>query len=289
MKNLISVTVMVRDSGHILDEFLKKLNAQKVNVPYELVVLYYGIDEKTYKKLLAFTSNIIRIPPNKFSFGKSRDLVCSRALGKYIVTASIDGLPTNDHWLQKLIDPIKSGKVDVVQGHIQCPQKGDPNYPDFFYWEKKFMFYFSSEGADFIKKNGNMGFSCINLAFRSDVWKKIKFSGVTYCEDKIFQKRLFGSKFTCMYNKSAPLLHAHAYKTIKSVFKRCANEGHGWKEVGENYGVNLFLKDICRIDLHIQAIQALVQNKLKYNSEIFFFFLRPIALYWGNHFTKKVY
>ncbi len=56
-------------------------------------------------------------------FGKSRDFVCSRALGKYIITASVDALPTNAYWLQELINPIKIGKADVVQEKIRCPQK----------------------------------------------------------------------------------------------------------------------------------------------------------------------
>ena len=58
MRDLISVAIMVRDSGNILDEFLKRLNAQKASMPYELVVLYYGERDETYKKLRAFTRNI---------------------------------------------------------------------------------------------------------------------------------------------------------------------------------------------------------------------------------------
>ncbi len=34
MRDLISVTIMVRDTGKILDKFLKKLKTQKVNLPY---------------------------------------------------------------------------------------------------------------------------------------------------------------------------------------------------------------------------------------------------------------
>lgn len=289
MRDLISVTIMVRDTGKILDKFLKKLKTQKVNLPYELVVLYYGKGDETFNKLQSYTTNITRIKPEEFMFGKSRDLVCSHALGKYIITASVDALPTNAYWLQELINPIKFGKADVVQGKISCPRKNDPDYPNFFYWEKNFMFYFSSEGNNFFKKHGTIGLSCINLAFHRDVWKNIRFGGVSYCEDKIFQKRLSRSKYKFFYNKKASVFHAHSYKTIGSLFRRISNEGIGWKQVGENYGINLFLRDIFRIDLHILAIKAFIHRRLKYNSEIFFFLMRPVALYWGNHFTKRVY
>lgn len=289
MRNLISVAIMVRDSGNILEEFLRRLNAQKTPIPFELVALYYGEKDETYNKLKVFTKNIKRIYPNEFVIGKSRDLVCSLAHGNYIITPSVDALPTNTHWLRDLVNPLKSGIADVVQGNIMCPKRGDPNYPDFFYWERNFMFYFTSEGNRFIKKYGNIGFSCINLAFKKSVWENGGFSGASYCEDKMFQKRAITANFTCIYSKKAKVIHAHSYKTVGALVKRISNEGLGWKQVGENYGVELLIKDLLRIELHIHAIRASFRHDFKYNSEVFFILLRPIALFWGNHFAKRVY
>lgn len=280
---------MVKDSGKILDEFLKRLKNQKVNLPYELVILYYGQSDQTFNKLKPHASKIIKVQPDKFEFGKSRDLVCNHSSGEYIVTASLDALPTNSYWLQELINPIKSGKADVVQGEIRCPNKKDSNYSNFFYWEKNYLFYYSSEGKEFIKRYGGLGLSCINLAFHKNVWEKCKFTGVSFCEDKIFQKRLFMSGFTSIYNKKASVFHAHPYTTIRSLFKRVSNEGLGWKQAGEKYNLYLFLKDTSRIDLHFLAIKNLINNKLNYPSEILFFLIRPLALYWGSHFAKHVY
>lgn len=289
MRDLISVAIMVRDSGSILDEFLRRLKAQETPIPYELVALYYGVGDETYKKLQAFTKNIKRIHPDEFDIGKCRDLVCSLAHGNYIIAPSIDALPASKHWLKELVEPLRSGVADVVQGDIACPKKGDTNYPDFFYWERNFMFYFTSEGNNFIKKYGNIGFSCINLAFRKNVWKNGGFGGVSYCEDKIFQKRAIMANFTCTYSKKALVIHAHSYKTVNALVKRISNEGVGWKQVGENYGVGLLVKDLLRIDLHMHATRAFFRGDLKYNSEFFFITLRPVALFWGNHFAKRIY
>lgn len=289
MKDLISVTIMVRDSGPILDEFLKRLSKQKVKLPHELIVLYYGRGIDTLKRLQSFSSKIIQIPPKKFDFGISRDLVCKNALGKYIVTVSVDALPTNSLWLQELITPMVSGKADIVQGKQKCPKHGDPNYPNFFYWERDYKFFYTSEEKRFIKRYGNVGLSCVNLAFRKKVWKNGGFKGVSYCEDKIFQKRAYNAGYTSVFNKKAVMLHAHSYPTIRALFQRVSNEGLGWKQVGEQYGIGLFLKDIFRIDLHLLALKAVLKNKLKYKSEILFFFIRPIALYWGNHFANSIY
>lgn len=289
MKNLISITLLVRDSGPILDEFLKRLAIQEVKWSYELVVVYFGKGEETLKRLKRHTSKIIKIHPEEFHYDSGRDLVCSIASGKYIVTVSVDALPANSHWLQELILPMVSGKADIVQGKLRCPNPGDNNYPNFFYWENNYWQYYSSEGENFIKKYGNLGLSCVNLAFRKKVWEKTGFKDAPYCEDKIFQKRALEAGYTSIYNENAVMLHAHSYTNIKKLFQRIANEGLGWKNIGENYGIRLLLKDIFRIDMHLLTINALLKKKLKYNSEIWFFFIRPIALYWGNKFLKTVY
>ncbi len=280
---------MVRDSGPILDEFLRRVSKQKTKLPHELVVLYYGEGGDTLERLKPFTSKIIKISPNKFDLGKCRDLVCKNASGKYVVTVSIDALPINNSWLQELVEPMMLNKADIVQGEQKCPKRGDPNYPNFFYWEKNYNFFYSSEGNKFVKKYGNIGLSCVNMAFKKEVWKKGGFSGVQYCEDKIFQKRAYCIGYISLFNKKAVTLHAHSYTTIKSLFNRISNEGLGWKQVGERYGISLLMKDTFRIDLHIVALKATFKNKLKYKSEILFFFIRPIALFWGNNFAKKVY
>lgn len=289
MKNLISVTTMVRDSGLILDEFLKRLADQKVKLPYELIILYYGQGGKTLKKLQRLSAKIVIIPPKKFNLGIHRDSVCRLSNGEYIVTVSVDALPINSFWLQELISPMVFNKADIVQGEIKCPEHGDPNYPNFFYWEKNYRFFYTSEEKRFFKKYGNIGLSCVNLAFRKKVWEKGGFKGVSYCEDKIFQKRAFNAGYTNVFNKKAIVLHAHSYPTIKTVFQRASNEGLGWRQIGEKYGIKLFLKDIFRIDLHLLVLKAILGNKLKYKSEALFFFIRPIALYWGNKFAKTVY
>ena len=261
MKPLISITLMVRDSGPILDELLKRLASQNVEWPYELVVLYFGKGRDTLNRLKKYNSKIIKIKPEEFHYDKSRDLICGFASGEYVVTISVDALPTNSHWLHELISPMVSGKADVVQGELRCPKTGNPFYPNFFYWENNYLQYYSSEGKDFNKKYGGIGFSCVNLAFKKKVWENTGFTGAIYCEDKIFQKRVFEAGYTSVYNENAEMLHAHSYTSIKKLFQRVANEGLGWREVGESYGIILMLKDIFRVDMHSLALKVFFTKK----------------------------
>lgn len=295
MKPLISIAFMLKYWGPTLDEFFKRLKSQKLKYRYEIVVAYYGKDDELYKKLKVIATKVKRIKPEEYNCGSTRDLACQASSGKYIVTLSVDSLPVNNEWLKNMVEPLIKKETDVVQGRVQCPKKGDPNYRDFFYWERDFGFYFTREGQEFYKKHGDFGeygyfgFAAPNLSFTKKVWEKTRFSGVKYNGDNIFQKRVSGNKFRVIYKDDAVVLHAHSYKTIKSLFNRCSNEGLGWKDLGEKYGVAKMLKDICRLDMHMKAIRALIKGELKFKSELFFIFIRPVALYWGNNYAKSLY
>ncbi|CAN5288353.1 hypothetical protein BH10PAT1_BH10PAT1_6020 [soil metagenome] len=294
-KPLVSITFMLKYWGPTLDEFYKKIRSQKIKYPYEIVTAYYGKDEELYKKIKSLSTKVKRIKPEDYNVGTTRDAACRAASGKYIVTVSVDSIPLNNYWLANMVEPLVKEKAEVVQGSVQCPKKGNPSYPDFFYWEKNFGFYFTSEGKEFFKKYGDIsdygsyGLAAPNLAFTKNVWKQTGFSGVRYNGDNIFQKRISEKHFKAVYKENAVVLHAHSYKTIRSVFNRSSNEGLAWADLGYKYGIVDTLKDISRLDLHTKAVKALINRELKYTPEVFFIFIRPIGLFWGSNFAKKLY
>lgn len=289
LRDVVSVTLMVRDAGPILDEFLARVLKQEIDLHIDFVALYFGHRSESLNKLREADIRVFQINPSEFDYGISRDLVCAQALGEYVVTASVDALPNSNQWLKELIAPLRSDKADVVQGDIDCPEAENSNYLDFFYWENRGIFTYTKEGKHFFEKYGGQWLSCINLAFKKDVWRQTGFSGVAFCEDKIFQKRIYEAGFKIVFAKKAVVIHAHAYTTIESLFRRVANEGLGWRQVGEHYTFRAMLEDLLRFDLHWLAMNALINGKLKYASEILFFILRPIALFWGNNCRKVVY
>lgn len=288
MANNVSIILMVRDAGPILTQFLARIASQRTSFSYELIVLYFGTGSESYAKLEEAGAQIVRIEPSEFDFGRSRDLVCGRAQGQYLVSVSVDALPVRDDWLDRLITPLLSGEADVIQGGINCPKRGNKTYGEYFYWEQGGLFTYTREGDNFFREHGGTWLSCVNIAFRREVWVQTGFEGASFCEDKLFQKRVYMHGFRMVYLKEAAVEHAHNYPTIRSLFNRVANEGLGWREVGERYGISLMIQDLLRFDLHYLAAKALLRGELKYPSEVLFFLIRPIALFWGNHQLKQV-
>lgn len=295
MKPLVSIVFPLRYWGSTVDKFFEVIKSQELEYPYEIVAVYCGNDDKVFEKAKSLATVVKRIAPEDYSCGTTRDLSCQISRGDYIVTVSVDAIPLNNKWLKNMVDPLINNEADVVQGKIQCPQKGDPSYPDFFYWENDYGFYFTSEGTEFYNKYGNFGeyghfgLAAPNLAFKRSVWEKTRFGGVQYDEDNLFQKRVSEMKFKVVYKENAIVLHAHSYKTIRPLFNRCSNEGLGWSELGEKYRFTTMLKDIFRFDLQFKALLALINGELKFIPEIFFFFIRPVGLYWGNNYARSLY
>lgn len=289
MAKSVSITLMVRDAGPILNQFLTRIAAQRTSFSYELIALYFGTGLESYTKLEEAGARIVRIEQSEFDFGRSRDLVCSQAQGQYLVSISVDALPIGDKWLERLVGPLISGGADVVQGEIECPKRDNTTYGEYFYWEQNGLFTYTREGERFFRRHGGTWLSCVNIAFRRDVWQQTGFKGASFCEDKLFQKRVHLGGFRMVFRKDASVEHAHNYPTVQTLFHRIANEGLGWRQVGEGYSIRLMLRDLLRLDLHYLAARALFRGELKHLSEALFFLIRPVALFWGNNLMKQVH
>lgn len=278
-----------------MDEFYRMIKNQNIDCLYEIVTVYSGEDDKIYKKIRSLSTVIKRISSKDYKCGDTRELTCSLSAGQYIVMVSVDAVPTSEFWLRNIVKPLIDNEADVVQGKLECPSRANLNYPNYFFWEKNYGFYFTSEGSEFYKKYGNFGehgcfgLAAPNLAFKRDVWMNTGFGGVSYNEDNIFQKRVALKGYRVVYKNDASVFHAHTYKTIGSLFSRCSNEGYGWFEIGEEYNMLSMIGDIFNIDMYRKTAKGVLAGKIKYLSELLFVLIRPLGLFWGNHFAKSLY
>ena len=105
-------------------------------------------------------------------------------------------------------------------------------------------------------------------------------------EDAFFQKRAFEKGFTkTIQVPQAVGYHGHTY-SVSSLFRRCENEGLGWRWVGERYGMADMLLDLLEPRSYAKLILGLVRGQIRTFAELLFIWIRPVAVYKGNHFTK---
>lgn len=279
----VSVVVLTKNGGALLRRCIERIFSQKVSFAYEMVVVDSGSTDGTLNFLKNYPVRLFRIKPESFCFGLTRDYGFQQTKGQYIVTLSQDTVPANEYWLQKLVEPLQRDEADVVQGRaIRC---GDRKV---FYWEEIGLFYFTSEGRQFTMDYGGIGLSCCCLAMKRDAWNATRFGHVKMSEDKVIQKKLFEKGLRMMWAPDSFVCHGHNY-TLRSLMKRCENEGFGWKYVGVKYGLFQMLRDLCQPKcVYGHFVKGLLQGKINNLSTLLFLLVRPICLFRGNTFNKTV-
>lgn len=284
---IISIVILTKNGGSLFQSCLTTIFSQDIDLTYEVIVVDSGSTDDTLKSISKYPVRLFRIAPENFRFGPTRDYAFSQAKGQYLVTLSQDVVPANRDWLTKILAPLLADTADVVQGLTITPENKHNYNREIFFWEKKGLFYFTSEGNDFIKKYGNIPLSCCSLAIKQKVWLKTGFGEVLMNEDKALQKKLVEKNYRIVLAKDSLAFHGHNY-TVKSLISRCENEGLGWKCIGISYSFSQMLKDLTpQKKIYFFFLKSLQNKEITSMSELLFLFIRPIYIYKGNRFGKK--
>jgi rhamnosyltransferase len=280
-KSLISIVILTKNGGELLKKSIEMIFSQKISYDFEVVVVDSSSTDDTLGFMKKYPIRLFEIKEEDFSFGRTRDYGFGKAQGKYIVTLSQDVVPANEYWLEQLISPLVEDHSDVVQGEVAVPT--DRNV---FYWEKKGLFYFTTEREEFSKRYSEIGLSCCSLAMKHEAWLNTGFGNAVMNEDKVIQIRLIEKGFRIVRATDAVAYHGHQY-TLESLRKRCENEGLGWKCAGVNYGLSRMVRDLIQKKwVYSLLFSGLIKREIKTIAEALFLFIRPIYLYKGNRFNK---
>jgi len=157
-----------------------------------------------------------------------------------------------------------------------------------FYWDSCGpRFYFTSESAAWIARHGGIGFSTVNCAIARWAWERQPFGPAPILEDKIWQKRAGERGWRIDSVAEAAVWHTHDYD-LRSLSRRCASEGFGWRGVGVRYGLGDAMRDFARADVWREWWPGLWSGDMRRPAEVLFPAVRPSALWWGSRFARRV-
>lgn len=280
MRPLVSIVYLTKNGGCLFRKSLDAVFAQKTDFEFEVIAVDSGSTDGTLELLEMFPVKLYRIAANEFNFGLTRDYGFSLARGDIVIAISQDAIPVGSEWLNNMIYPFKDDSIVVVQGVDILPED-----EDLFYWDKLSRFYYTRECKRWIEEHDNIGMSFTNCAIRRKVWKENQLGRVEMSEDKVFQKRIMGKGLKIFSQSQAQTTHFHMYN-VKSLAKRCENEGLGWRNVSQDYSFSDMVGDIFDREIISSLWRGLVTREIKRLSEFLFPIIRPIYVYKGNHFAK---
>ncbi|MEW6747848.1 MAG: glycosyltransferase [Planctomycetota bacterium] len=201
----ISIIIRTRNEERFIARTLEAVMAQVVSVPFEVIVLDSGSQDRTLELVRRFdvpelNLRLETIDPERFTFGLALNLGARLAQGDIIVNLSAHCLPVDSAWLARLVEPLRVDPAVAASHGKQVPMKGVNPYE-----ERLLVEAFSPD------RHGKVSvvFSNSNGAVRKRVLEEFPFDEkAAFGEDFIWARRL-PARLQVVYVPEAAVYHSH--------------------------------------------------------------------------------
>ena len=282
----VSVVIPTLNGGEDLERCLEAICRQRTDRSFEVLCVDSGSTEDDLATMDRLGARIVPIERHQFNHGLTRDLGAGLTDGDTIVFLNQDAVPAHENWLEELVSPFDDGdeRLAGIQGGMTEVDDLDQR----FFWDScGARFYFTSESHNWIADHGGIGFSTVNCAIRRSIWQHHPFGPAAIMEDKKWQRGITEAGFEIRMQQGALVHHTHNY-TNRELLRRCSSEGTGWRALGEAYTIGDLTRDMFNRATWRELARGIRNRRIRTAGELFFPWLRPLALYWGNHFAGKV-
>ena len=214
---LVSVLIPTKNGGVLFDEVLGAIRRQK-DVDVDLVVVDSGSRDETLDIAAAHDARVVRIAPEQFNHGATRDLALREARGDVAVLMTQDATAGDDSMLARMAaafdDPAVGGAyvrqvarpdADVLTrrnlqmaltGRKQSEVRGLPS-PEHWSSLKPFERYMLCN------------FDNVCSALRRESWESIPFGKVAFAEDIVWSRKALMAGWKLAYVAESFVVHSH--------------------------------------------------------------------------------
>jgi rhamnosyltransferase len=254
----VNVSVVIRcfnEEKHI-GRLLSGIMKQTVK-DVDIVVMDSGSTDSTVSVAAQYPTRIVSIKPEEFSFGRSLNLGCQEAKGRFIVTASAHVYPVFSDWLEKLLTPFEDESVALVYGK----QRGNESTK---YSEHQVFAKWFPDGSN--RHQDHPFCNNANAAIRRSVWHEQLYNEeLTGLEDLDWAKRVMASGLKIAYAAEAEVVHVHN-ETLKQIYNRYRREAIAMKAIFPDQKFNLWdFLHLCSSNVIMDCYHALRDGMLTRN------------------------
>ncbi len=283
----ISIVYPTLNGGELFERSLQAITEQQCPRSWEVICVDSGSSAADLETMRRHGVRIQPIDRSTFNHGLTRDRGAALARGEVIVFLNQDAVPADQNWLDGLTAPLfAEDPPAAVQGGIREFEQGS-GVARFFWDSCGQRFYFTRESEGWIERFAGVGFSTVNAALRTEVWRQLPFGYAEIMEDKKWQRRATEAGLRIDSAHQAAVLHTHDYD-LRSLVRRCYSEGFGWRLLGESYSAKDLAHDLLIGRVWLELAKGLLRGRAWRPAALLFPMLRPVALWWGNHFGRQV-
>jgi rhamnosyltransferase len=216
---LVSIVLVTRNAGPALAQTLDAIGRQRADFAYEIVAVDSGSTDGTLALLERAASQVVRIEPETFNHGVTRNLAITRARSPFIVLLVQDAVPASDDWLATLIAPLRA---DTQVAGAFCRQQPRPDattltrhYLD--QWvaaspAPRTAGLESAKELDSLDPAARLqlcAFDNVCSCIRRSVWERIPFPATPIAEDLEWARAVLLAGYRLRYVPEAMVFHSH--------------------------------------------------------------------------------
>ncbi len=214
----VSALLVTKNGERYLDEVLRSVRAQRGNFRLiETIAVDSGSRDRTPAILESHAVRTLRIPPQEFGHGKTRNLAASHAQGDYLVFLTQDATPANAHWLEALLAPLQADPsiAGAYSRHLPRPYCHPMEWRRIVEDElsgRSESCLNSSHAPDYAHNPASFYFfSNVSSVLRRSVWQESPFPEVEFAEDQLWAKGVLEAGYQTVYLADSLVYHSHAY------------------------------------------------------------------------------
>jgi D-arabinose 1-dehydrogenase-like Zn-dependent alcohol dehydrogenase/glycosyltransferase involved in cell wall biosynthesis len=196
-----SIVIRAFNEERWLPELFESLHRQQYR-DFETLVVDSGSIDRTREIASANGARLVRLRSEDFTFGYSLNIGIEAARGSFIAIISAHAIPTDEHWLSRLIAPLRRPGTAMVFGR----QRGHAvsKFSEARDFERVFHSKPMSMDDDHVFVNN------ANSAIRRDLWDQHRFDeGLPGLEDAEWAKYWIPRGLEVFYEPSACVYHVH--------------------------------------------------------------------------------
>ncbi|CZT37366.1 rhamnosyltransferase WsaF family glycosyltransferase [Rhizobium sp. 9140] len=257
-----SVIIPTLNGGQRFEEIIQRLEGQKAQWPFELIVVDSGSTDNTLiaAKKLPFAKTI-EIPKKDFQHGRTRNLGVANSSGEYVVFLTQDAVPLDCFWLYNFVStmekfPDARGGFGKHLAHRTASVSTKMEMRNHFAGFDRFPLLMSKY-TDLDKWNsGDLGWRQIlhfysdnNSCMRRDAWNELPYPEIIYGEDQLWAQQAILRGWSKVYCPNAIVQHSHEYN-YEETLERADIEAWFYRKY---FGYNI---SVPNIDQEISARDA---------------------------------
>lgn len=206
----VSIIIPAKNEETSVPRCLDGVFGQNTERAVEVILIDSGSTDGTVAEAEKFPGlTLIRIGPEEFGHGRTRNLGAGKAKGDFLIFLNADAWPADDRWLDSLLAGFDGDEsvAGVYSRHL--PKVDTPLYMvrDLESSMPRFRMVRAQAGKlDFAL------FSTVSAAIRKSVWQKFPFDeAVPIAEDQEWAKKILKEGYKIVYEPSSVVFHSHRY------------------------------------------------------------------------------